>query len=112
MRLLPAFLFLLSLLTAAAQTTPVMSLHDLREAEQLGADLYTNSGATGLVLVVVRGDRAVFHGYGEAVPGSHAAPTLESVIRICSMTKIFTTDLLATLVSDGTVRLDDPLKQY
>jgi len=112
MRLLPAFLFLLSLLTAAAQTTPVMSLHDLREAEQLGADLYSNSGATGLVLVVVRGDRAVFHGYGEAVPGSHEVPTRESVVRICSLTKIFTTDLLAKMVSDGTVRLDDPLKKF
>ena len=112
MRLLTAFFLLLSFVTAAAQTAPVMSLRDLKEAEQLGADLYTNSGATGLVLVVVRGDRAFFHGYGEAVPGSHAAPTRESVIRICSLTKIFTTDLLAKLVSDGTVRLDDPLKKY
>ena len=112
MRLLTALLLLLSFVSAAAQTAPVMSLHDLNDAEQLGADLYSNSGATGLVLVVVRGDRAFFHGYGEAVPGSHAAPTRESVVRICSLTKIFTTDLLAKLVSDGTVRLDDPLKKY
>jgi len=112
MRLLTSLLFLLSFMSAAAQTSPVMSLHDLQEAEQLGADLYSNSGATGMVLVVVRGDRAVFHGYGESVPGSHAAPTRESVVRICSLTKIFTTDLLAKLVSDGTVRLDDPLKKY
>jgi D-alanyl-D-alanine-carboxypeptidase/D-alanyl-D-alanine-endopeptidase len=112
MRLLTALLLLLSFLTAAAQTAPTMSLHDLQDAERLGADLYTNSGAMGLVLVVVRGDRAYFHGYGEAVPGSHAAPTRESVVRICSLTKIFTTDLLAKMVSDGTVRLDDPLKKY
>lgn len=112
MRLLTASLLLLSFVTAAAQTPAVMSLRDLKDAEQLGADLYTNSGATGLVLVVVRGDRAYFHGYGEAVPGSHAAPTRDSVIRICSLTKIFTTDLLAKLVTDGTVRLDDPLKKF
>jgi D-alanyl-D-alanine-carboxypeptidase/D-alanyl-D-alanine-endopeptidase len=112
MRLLTAFFLLLSFATAAAQTAPVMSLHDLQQAEQLGADLYNNSGATGLVLVVVRGDQTFFHGYGEAVPGSHAAPTRESVVRICSLTKIFTTDLLAKMVADGTVRLDDPLKKY
>lgn len=112
MRLLTAILISLSFLTATAQTAPVMSLHDLNDAEQLGAELYTNSGATGLVLVVVRGDRAVFHGYGEAVPGSHAAPTRESVVRICSLTKIFTTDLLAKMVSDGAVKLDDPLKKF
>jgi serine-type D-Ala-D-Ala carboxypeptidase/endopeptidase len=112
MRLLTAFLLLLSFATAAAQTAPAMSLHDLQQAEQLGADLYNNSGSTGLVLVVVRGDRAFFRGYGEAVPGSHAAPTRDTVVRICSLTKIFTTDLLAKMVSDGTVRLDDPLKKY
>ena len=74
MRLLPVCLLLLSLLNAAAQTAPVVTLHDLNEADALGADLYTNSGATGLVLVVVRGNDVYFHGYGEAVPGSHTAP--------------------------------------
>lgn len=112
MRLLTASLFLLSFLSAAAQTAPVMTLHDLKDAETLGADLYTNSGATGLVLVVVRGNQVYFHGYGEAVPGSHEAPTPETVVRLCSLTKIFTTDLLAKLVSDGTVRLDDTLKKF
>lgn len=112
MRLLPVFLLLLCLLPAAGQTVPAVGLHDLSEAESLGNELYTNSGATGLVLVVVRGDQVFFHGYGEAVPGSHAAPTRESVVRLCSLTKIFTTDLLTKLVADGTVRLNDSLEKY
>ena len=112
MRLLTASLLLLSFLPVAAQTTPVMTLHDLKDAESLGAELYANSGATGLVLVVVRGDQVYFQGYGEAVPGSHAAPRRDSVVRLCSLTKIFTTDLLAKLMSDGTIHLDDTLKKY
>lgn len=112
MRLLTASLLLLSFLPVAAQTAPVMSLHDLNDAESLGADLYANSGATGLVLVVVRGNQVYFHGYGQAVPGSHTPPTRDSVVRLCSLTKIFTTDLLAKLMSDGTVHLDDTLKKY
>lgn len=113
MRPLLAFLLLLSSLSAVAQTAaPVMTLHDLDEAETLGANLYANSGATGLVLVVVRGKQIFFHGYGQAVPGSHQAPTEKSVVRLCSLTKIFTTDLLAKLANDGTVHLDDPLKKY
>lgn len=112
MRLLAASLFLLSFLPVAAQTEPIVTLHDLKEAEALGADLYTNAGATGLVLVVVRGNQVYFHGYGEAVPGSHAAPTEESVVRLCSLTKIFTTDVLAKLVAEGTVHLDDPLNKF
>ena len=112
MRFLIASLFVLSLLPAAAQTAPVMTLHDLKEADTLGADLYTDSGATGMVLVVVRGDQVYFKGYGESVPGSHEAPSLNSEVRLCSLTKIFTSDLLAKLVSDGTVRLDGTLKSY
>jgi D-alanyl-D-alanine-carboxypeptidase/D-alanyl-D-alanine-endopeptidase len=112
MRPLLASILLLSLLSAAAQTPPAMTLHDLDEAETLGANLYANSGATGLVLVLVRGKQVFFHGYGQAVPGSHEAPTEKSVVRLCSLTKIFTTDLLAKLANDGTVHLDDPLKKY
>ena len=112
MRFLIASLFLLSLLPAAAQTAPVMTLHDLKDAETLGADLYANSRATGLVLMVVRGDQMYFKGYGEAVPGSHIAPGMNTEVRLCSLTKIFTTDLMAKLVADGKVRLDDPLLKY
>jgi serine-type D-Ala-D-Ala carboxypeptidase/endopeptidase len=112
MRFVIASLFLLSLLPAAGQTAPVMTLRDLKDAETLGADLYANSRATGLVLVVVRGDQMYFKGYGEAVPGSHEAPTMNTEIRLCSLTKIFTTDVLAKLVSDRTVGLQDMLKHY
>src|SRR5579862_2911295 len=60
MRFLAALLFLLSLLPAAAQTAPGVTLHELKDAESLGNELYTNSGATGLVLVVVRGNEVYF----------------------------------------------------
>jgi serine-type D-Ala-D-Ala carboxypeptidase/endopeptidase len=114
MRLLIACLLLLSLVPASAQSAPVVTpqLHDLTEAGSLGSNLYTNSGSIGLVLVVVRGNEVFFQGYGEAVPGSHEAPTRKTVIRLCSLTKIFTTDMLSKLVADGTVRLDDTLKNY
>ncbi|WP_348260687.1 D-alanyl-D-alanine-carboxypeptidase/endopeptidase AmpH [Telmatobacter sp. DSM 110680] len=112
MRFLTSLFFLLSILSAAAQTSPTIVLHDLKEAEALGSDLYANSRATGLVLVVVRGKQMYFHSYGETVPGSHQAPSLDSEVRLCSLTKIFTTDLLAQFVAEGKINLDDPLKKY
>ncbi len=112
MRLLPASLLLLGLSPVLAQSAPQINLHDLKDAEALGSELYANSGATGLVLVVVRGDKVFMHGYGETAPGSHIAPSKNSVIRLCSLTKVFTTDMLAKLVADGTVHLDDPLQKY
>ncbi len=65
-----------------------------------------------MVLVVVRGREVFFDGYGETAPDSHRLPTQDSVLRLCSLTKIFTADVLSKLVADGTVQLDDPLQRY
>jgi D-alanyl-D-alanine-carboxypeptidase/D-alanyl-D-alanine-endopeptidase len=65
-----------------------------------------------MVLVVVRDDEVFFRGYGETAPNSHQLPTQNSLLRLCSLTKIFTTDVLTKLVADKTVRFDDPLQRY
>lgn len=65
-----------------------------------------------MVLVVVRDHQVFFGGYGETAPDSHQVPTRDCVVRLCSLTKIFTTDVLTKLVADKTVRLDDTLQRY
>lgn len=107
---LPLFLF--ALLSAFAQAQPSTPQPDIKSAGALGADLFQQSGSTGMVLVVVRDNQVFFHGYGETAPGSHQLPTQDSLLRLCSLTKIFTTDVLTKLVADKTVRLDDPLQLY
>jgi D-alanyl-D-alanine-carboxypeptidase/D-alanyl-D-alanine-endopeptidase len=94
-------------LATQAQTVP-----PLATAGSLGQDLFLKSGATGMVLVVVRDHQTSFHGYGETAPGSGQTPTRTSILRLCSLTKIFTTDLLVKLTADGLVTLDDPLQHY
>ena len=96
--------------SAFAQTEP--PLPTLQDAGALGDELYQRSGSIGLVLVVVRGNQVFFRGYGETAPGSGRVPDAGSVVRLCSLTKIFTTDLLTKLAADKTVRLDDPLERY
>jgi len=95
-----------------AQARGQSSLPDLQSAGTLGADLFTQSGSTGMVLVVVRNGQVYFRGYGETAPGSGQIPTADSLLRLCSLTKIFTTDVLVKLVNDKTVRLDDPLQRF
>lgn len=112
MRVLIASLLLLSLLPVSAQTPPALSLHDLKDAEALGAHIYQDSGMTGMVFVVVRGRDIYFHGYGETALGSHQAPTEESVVRLCSLTKTFTADMLAKLAASHTVKLNDTLQHF
>ena len=65
-----------------------------------------------MVLVVVRNNQVFFRGYGETAPGSGQLPDANSLLRLCSLTKIFTTDVLVKLVNDKTVRLDDPLQRF
>ena len=97
---------------AFPQAQPQPSVPDLQSVDALGQDLFLQAGSTGMVLVVVQGSQAIFRGYGETAPGSHQAPTPDSVVRLCSLTKIFTTDVLTKLVADKTVRLGDPLQRF
>lgn len=110
--ILPLILFVLFRPFAGGQAPPATPLPDLASADALGEDLFLQSGSTGMVLLVVRDKQVFFNGYGETTPGSHQRPTKDSLVRLCSLTKIFTTDLLIKLVDDKTVKLDDPLQRY
>lgn len=105
----------IAFLIVALATSPVLAqtqLPDLQSAGALGADLFTRSGSTGMVLVVVRNNQVFFRGYGETAPNSGQLPTADSLLRLCSLTKIFTTDVLVKLINDKTVRLNDPLQRF
>ena len=107
-----AFLFVLSFTSALSQVQLQASLPDIQSVNTLGEDLFLQSGSTGMVLVVVRGNQVFFHGYGENAPDSHQLPTQDSLLRLCSLTKIFTTDVLTKLVVNRTVSLTDTLQRY
>ena len=104
------FLFVLPFLSAQAQTPAV--LPDIQTAAALGEELFLQSGTTGMVLVVVRDNQVFVRGYGQTAPNSNQLPTQDSLLRLCSLTKIFTADVLTKLVADKTVRLDDTLQLY
>jgi D-alanyl-D-alanine-carboxypeptidase/D-alanyl-D-alanine-endopeptidase len=86
--------------------------HDSSIIDALGPELFFQSRSTGMILVVVHGDKVVFRAYGETAPNSHQLPTENSLIRLDSLTKVFTADLLNKLVLDKTVRLGTPLQRY
>jgi len=110
-RLLALFLvFVFTPVLGRTSSEPVFP--DLQSADALGADLFLQSGSTGMVLVVVRDKQVFFKGYGQTAPNSGQVPTVDSIVRLCSLTKIFTTDLLNKLAKDKTVTLDDQLQLY
>jgi D-alanyl-D-alanine-carboxypeptidase/D-alanyl-D-alanine-endopeptidase len=92
-----------------AETAP---LPQLQSADPFVADLFGRSGSTGMVVVVVRDNETWMQSYGQTYPGSHQKPNADSLIRLCSLSKIMTTDLLVKLVADGRVSLSDPLQKF
>jgi D-alanyl-D-alanine-carboxypeptidase/D-alanyl-D-alanine-endopeptidase len=88
---------------------PAQPLPPIEEAQSLGQNFYLQSGSTALVLIVVRGNQTLLTTFGESYPGSHQLPAANSLLRLCSLTKIFTTDLLVKLMQANVVRLDTPL---
>ncbi len=102
-------------LSAQSPSAPALAgapLTNLQSADSLGAELFAKSGSTGMVMVVVRGHEVFFRGYGETYPGSGQRPGETSLLRLCSLSKIFATDLLMKLVKDGTINLHDSLQRY
>jgi serine-type D-Ala-D-Ala carboxypeptidase/endopeptidase len=96
------------------QTPPVRSAPALlQEAVALnGLVMFISSGAPGMVLVVVRGPDTVVQGYGETGKGNGIQPDGKSLLRLGSVTKVFTSEVLAAMVNSGKVRLTDPLTRY
>jgi D-alanyl-D-alanine-carboxypeptidase/D-alanyl-D-alanine-endopeptidase len=107
-----AALCAVSLSTAqAAQplTTPALA-SDI--ADRYANLIYYGSGATGMAMVVIDGNQRVFRSFGETRPGSNVHPQLDSVIRIASLTKLMTSEMLVKLLDQGVVKLNDPLSKY
>jgi serine-type D-Ala-D-Ala carboxypeptidase/endopeptidase len=53
-----------------------------------------------------------FYAYGDVARGGGRAPTPKTEFEIGSVTKVFTTTLLAIYAQRGTVKLDEPLQKY
>ncbi|TCT37166.1 D-alanyl-D-alanine-carboxypeptidase/endopeptidase AmpH [Martelella mediterranea] len=69
---------------------------------------YFEAGVPGVVVAAVKGDDAFVTGMGETRKGNGVTPTGDSTLRIGSITKAFTGQVLAQLVADGLVSFTTP----
>lgn len=74
-----------------------------------GVVLTVETGVPGLILGAVRNGETSIAGFGDA-DGNGTEPDGDTIMRIGSITKAFTGQVLASLVADGTVALSDPLQ--
>lgn len=110
-QLLLAAFCLAALPAAAAQTSPdPIFASDI--VERYADHIFYGSGATGMALVVIDGNQRVFRSFGATRPGSNVRPQLDSVIRIATLSKLMTSEVLVKLLDQGVVKLNDPLSKY
>lgn len=80
-------------------------------------DLYTNrifneSDARGMAIIIIDNNQTMSRYYGETAPGNGKKPGPNSLIRIASVTKLMTSEILIKLEQDKKLLITDPLQQY
>ena len=66
----------------------------------------------GVAVGVMAGDQQLALGYGKVTYGMDRKPNGDTVYEIGSISKVFTGTLLAQMVLEGKVKLDDPVEKY
>jgi D-alanyl-D-alanine-carboxypeptidase/D-alanyl-D-alanine-endopeptidase len=95
-----------------AATSVLAQNPSLSSSGPAAGEIFAQTHSTAMALVVVRDHEVYLQGFGETAPGSGKAPGPDSILRLCSVTKIFATDLLTKLMQERVVRLDDPLQRF
>ncbi|RWR03323.1 beta-lactam-binding protein [[Pantoea] beijingensis] len=111
-------LFSLLLLVVAAFPLRTMALNspDPLLASQIvdryAEHIFYGTAATGMALVAIDGNQRVFASFGDTRPGNNIRPQKDSLIRIASLSKLMTSEVMVKLAEEGRIRLDDPLSKY
>jgi D-alanyl-D-alanine-carboxypeptidase/D-alanyl-D-alanine-endopeptidase len=108
----PAYLLIAAAVAACPLGTSARAADKLLDevVEFAGTMCFLQSHVPAMIIGVVRnGETAVF-GFGETSDGSGKTPDRNTLLRVGSITKGFTGQVLASLAADGTVNFTDRLQ--
>jgi serine-type D-Ala-D-Ala carboxypeptidase/endopeptidase len=71
-----------------------------------------NKTNAAMVIGLIDPNGTQFYGYGKLSNSSNATVNENTIFNIGSITKVFTTILLADMVNKGLINLDDPIEKY
>jgi D-alanyl-D-alanine-carboxypeptidase/D-alanyl-D-alanine-endopeptidase len=74
--------------------------------------MFVAAQAPGMVAMVVDGERTYVAGFGRTNPDDANAPGERTLVRLNSLSKLMTGEVLASLVDAHVIRLDDRLQQF
>ena len=106
------FLFVFMMICAVVIPPASYGLDDREKIDPFAHQLIADQIVVGLVIGIVKGGKSQVIAYGETIKGSGIAPNGNTLYEIGSVTKVFTGDLLSSMVQNGEVNLRDPLQKY
>ncbi|WP_225548508.1 D-alanyl-D-alanine-carboxypeptidase/endopeptidase AmpH [Chromobacterium violaceum] len=109
MRILPLLSLGLPLFTTLTQAAEQPAESPI---DRYGQQIFKSSRAVGMTMVVIDKRQVQMRFYGETRSGNRQAPDADSLVRIASISKAMTGEVLTALMLDKKVKLDDPLQKY
>lgn len=73
--------------------------------DRFASQIFTETNPQGMAIVVIDNDQIITRYYGETAPGSRKTPGPESLIRIASLTKLMTSEVMIKLEADKKLRI-------
>ncbi|MDN3549369.1 serine hydrolase domain-containing protein [Mucilaginibacter aquaedulcis] len=98
-------------LTQVATTNKTTSAMD-KGVEAVVRPFIQKSNTVGLSIGILKDGQITTYNYGETIRGNNQLPTPNTIFEIGSITKTFTSVLLAYYVNEGKVKLTDPITKY
>ena len=105
-------LALLATLPVSCVVAPPIQASRVEEINAIVHPLLEKHKNMGFAVGVIQGDQMSVIGYGRVAADNPALPNGDTVYEIGSVTKVFTTYLLADLAREGTVALNDPISRH
>jgi D-alanyl-D-alanine-carboxypeptidase/D-alanyl-D-alanine-endopeptidase len=117
-RLVKAWIIIISLIVFASLVMqPYYALADLQgdlkqQIDALCQPLIESNEYVGIVVGCISGGEVATYGYGSTVSGGGIVPNENTIFELGSVTKTFTTLILADMVLKGQVNLTDPAEEF
>ncbi|MDE9432172.1 D-alanyl-D-alanine-carboxypeptidase/endopeptidase AmpH [Xenorhabdus bovienii] len=80
--------------------------------DQYAQSIFDEGNPLGMAMVIIDNNQVVHRSFGETYPGSGARPRQDSVIRLASITKLMTSEVMIKLAQKERLKITDPLQKY
>ncbi len=106
------FLFFAAFSCTKMEQIQYPSLENIQSVDDIVAPYLASDETFALSIAIINGEQEQFFHYGNISNKNPQAPDHPSIYEIGSVTKTFTTSVLAAMVREEKVSLDDPISQY